>query len=190
MKTPVPSLALSCVLALTFAMGCSVSYDFQSPAAAALDGITEGTLTVDGVPLVVQAGTMTAAGVFTWGGSNATLYVVSYDGLGMVSSIAGSPQIQADTSVASVHDGVVFLFGPMFTPQQITLSKFFTGEDCRIFADDVLYGDFEGNESGDVVIALPTGASKIGLTALGVESPLGASDDSDYFVTLLQGTMP
>jgi hypothetical protein len=108
----------------------------------------------------------------------------------MVSSIAPSYQIQADTSIASLHDAVVFSFDAMFTPQQITLSKFFTGEDCRIFADDVLFDDFVGNESGDVVILLPGGASKIGVTALGLESPVGTSDDSDYFVTSITGTSP
>ena len=112
----------TCLLENSVCFGALI-YDFQSPGATVLDGLTQGTFTVSGVPLDVQSGTFTTAGVFAPGDQNSKLSVSS-DGLGMTSDIAGGDQIQADTTLAGVHDGVLFTFDPLFVPTEISLTRF------------------------------------------------------------------
>jgi hypothetical protein len=161
-------------------------YDFTLPGASILNGQTTGTFIVDGIPLQVQAGLMTQDGDFDLGGANSAL-LIGASGLGMTSDLAGGSQIQADTSIATIHDGVVLMFSPLFIPQSMTLSSFFNGEDLRLLVGDDLTPALDllsTSETGDVTLDLSAfgGFSTWGITSLGLESPEASSDDSDYFV--------
>lgn len=167
----------------------ALSYDFTSPGAAVLDGSTSGDFIVDGIALEVQAGLMNNLGDFTLGGNDAALLITT-NGLGMTSDIAPSYQIQADTAIAGIHDGVVFNFDPLFIPETISLASFFDSEDIRMYVDGALVGDFLGDSSGSKTINLGGGTiSSLAITSLGDNSPLQSSDDSDYYVASIKGTV-
>ena len=81
-------------------------------------------------------------------------------------------------------------FDPLFVPEEITLTKFFNGEDIRIFVNGVYFGDFLGTASGEETISLGAEMiSTLAVTTLGDDSPLASSDDSDYYVANIRGTV-
>ena len=181
-------LALSVCTTTSFAL----VYDFRSlEAFSALHGQIGGTFTVDGIPSEVRAGLMNASGDFNLGGGSATLAISPFTdaGLGVVST-SGNDQVNADTFIFGLSDGVVFNFDPLFAPEEITLTKFFNGEDIRIFVNGVYFGDFLGTASGEETISLGAEMiSTLAVTTLGDDSPLASSDDSDYYVANIRGTV-
>jgi hypothetical protein len=120
---------------------------------------------------------MTEDGTFNLGGASSTLYTEVGEGLGV--DTTGLPQ---GGNQLTVGEGVVFNFDSKFDAKQITLRRFFNGEDMRVFVDGILYADFYGVESGDHVIPLPNGITTLEITTLGTRS-----DDSDFFITSIEG---
>lgn len=163
-----------------FAGGCLLKYDFRMPAAESLAGQVQATYTQRGIPIIIEAGTMDAAGQFNAGAYQTTLYVESSDGLGVlnVGLLQGGSQL-------TVGEGLRIRFDPAFLPKRIVLGKFGSGEDARIFADGALVADYYGfSNTGDMEISLPLPWTMrtLGLTTLG-----SRSDDSDFFVLAIEG---
>lgn len=145
-------LSAICILLLLFLPGKSApnpTYDFESTAADILNGLTEGTLEVDGVPLLVKAGLLDSAGEFTLGAAGARLSVVppgsisdipEAGGLGVNSSIdIGASLRDALTCfplspfTCSNEEGLLFEFDPRFVPDTLTLRTFGGVTGVRIF---------------------------------------------------------
>jgi hypothetical protein len=164
-------------MTLLFATGCAVKYDFADTGASVLTGQITATYTVRGVPLVIDAGTMTDSGAFTLGGASGTLYTGVGDGLGVIT--IGLPQGGRQVTVG---EGVVFHFDSAFVPERISLQRFGNGEDMRVFTDGILYADFYGTADMDSVIPLPPGITTLGLMTRG-----SLSDDSDFFISSIEG---
>lgn len=179
MKNHLLIIAVSLVLSLYSSLSFALMYDFGSTEAGVLNGLTEETFVVDGIPLQIQAGTMTSVGAFTLGGLGSTMCIDS-SGLG-VSQNSFCSQLQVDT--AGEPEAIVFNFNSLFIPEEIALDKFFEGEDIRIFTDGSLFGDFIGSSSGAKTISLPGGISSLWVTTLGI------SDDSDYWIASIEGTV-
>ena len=170
-------ILLATTMSLLFGTGCAVKYDFTDAGASVLTGQTTATYTVRGVPLEIDAGTMTDSGSFTLGGASGTLYTGVEDGLGVIT--IGLPQ---GGHQVTVGEGVVFHFDSAFVPGRISLERFGNGEDMRVFTDGILYADFYGTEDMDSVILLPPGITTLGITTRG-----SISDDSDLFITSIEG---
>jgi hypothetical protein len=170
-------LCFAATLSLFLVTGCAITYDFADPSASALNGQTEETYTVKTVPLEIESGTMTEDGTFNLGGASSTLYTEVGEGLGVVTT--GLPQ---GGNQLTVGEGIVFHFDSQFDAQRITLRRFGNAEDMRIFIDGFLYADFYGPEIGERVIPLPNGIITLGVTTLG-----SMSDDSDFFISSIEG---
>lgn len=168
---------LVATLSLFFITGCAITYDFADPSASALNGQTKATHTVKSVPLEIDSGTMTEGGIFNLGGASSTLHTEVGEGLGVVTT--GLPQ---GGNQVTVGEGVVFHFDSKFDAKRITLRRFGNAEDMRVFIDGILYADFYGLESGERTIPLPNGIITLGVTTLG-----SMSDDSDFFITSIEG---
>ena len=170
-------ILLATTMPLLFGTGCAVKYDFADAGASVLMGQTTAIYTVRGVPLEIDAGTMTGDGTFMLGGASGTLYTGVGDGLGVIT--IGLPQ---GGHQVTVGEGVVFHFDSTFVPGRISLERFGNGEDMRVFIDGILYADFYGTDDMNSVIPLPPGITTLGITTRG-----SISDDSDLFITSIEG---
>lgn len=180
-------------------MAFALTYDFTSmDAFGALDGQTQSIFTAGGVPLNIQAGLTNASGDFILGDEAAALAVStfadagSHAGLGVTSTTTNS-QVNADTLIAGKYEAIVFNFNPLFVPKEISLTSFFgESEDIRIFTDGVLFGDFYGGDMPSGLKSISFGGttfSSLQITTLGPDSPLSTTDDSDYRVASISGTV-
>jgi hypothetical protein len=192
MKQAYSILFGSMLVLISNSSAMALIYDFTSmDALIALDGQTESTFNTSGLPVDVQAGLTNSFGDFILGEEGATLAVFNYsnEGLGVVSTTSNS-QVNSDTGIPGKFGSVVFGFDPLFIPEEIALNKFFVGEDIRIFTNGVLFGDFSGNSTGTITLALGgVSISTLQVTSLGIDSPLSSSDDSDFYVASIKGNI-
>ena len=165
----------------------ALTYDFTTPEASILNGLSTGAVTITGIPLEIRAGLMLPATGDFFLSHGGTFLSTGLEGLGVNDAddtLAIVSQVQADSIVPGLTESIVFNFDPLFTPETITLARLFNGEDITIIADGIWFGDFEGSSDGTFTIPLPGKMSTLAITPPGI-----LSDDSDFYVLSIQGTV-
>ena len=177
----------SFLLALPGSLIADPKYDFESTAASILAGHTEGTMIVDGLPLMITAGLLSSTGDFVSGGAGATLAVVppgtiaafpEAGGLGVDSSIdPGASMPNAVTCPAGSpnhctnQEGLGFDFDPDFVPTTLTLRTFGNVTGVHVFTAEAGGGPtrvprssrYSSGAGAEVIIGLIPGITSLSL---------------------------